>query len=140
MQILCFYHANCVSAVCAVTQGDNYATINVDPLAFPKEDGDINTMLIDYDLKVNLDDFGTMGAGIGNEFGHAYDSETNIWTVWYWADSSDNEFPYGEYDVHIIQQDEAGIHYFFSDTLILNSSISIFNVAFASVTVFFALM
>ena len=28
--------------------------------------------------------FGSMGAGIGWEFGHAYDAKTKTWSIWQW--------------------------------------------------------
>jgi len=51
---------------------------------------------------MNTDYFGTEGAGIGKEFGHAFDMDTNTWFVWHWADGTDNDFPEGDYDLFVI--------------------------------------
>ena len=32
----------------------------------------------------NTDDFSSQGAGIGWEFGHAFDIETKTWSIWHW--------------------------------------------------------
>ena len=117
-------------------------TWSVDPANFPEEDGEVDTADFGFTPEENSSTT-EGGAGIGNEFGHSYDEELLEWTVWQWnANSVSGDFTEAEYNVYVIQTDDAGVEYYFSTLVDISyaGATTMVSAAIASATVLYALI
>jgi hypothetical protein len=151
---LCFHPTESDAAICSILfgAGDMFASISIDNSVFQEEDGFIDFYNLEEGASEPL--FNTNasmslgGAGIGVEFGNSYDSDSNTWTAWHWADGGDNDFLEGEYDVYLIQTidtestDPIQSSYLFSDSveITFNGAITMASAAIAFTSVLYALI
>lgn len=146
---LCFNPTESNAAICSILfgAGDMFASISIDNSVLQEEDGFIDFSNLEEGASEPL--FNTNasmslgGAGIGVEFGNSYDSDSNTWSAWHWADGGDNDFLEGEYDVYLIQTDDTEStdpiqsSYLFSDSIEItyNGAIIMANAAIACTAV-----
>ena len=125
--------------LCAAT---DFTTLTVDSEFTIEDDGSIDLASVETTVLSNDDDFGEAGAGIGKEFGHAYDEETGVWTIWHYAGELSYNFEEGDYQVYVVQVDDESNTFVFSDTLdlVYNGASEMASVAIASATVLYALI
>lgn len=121
---------------------DDFATWSIDPSELPEEDGEIDVASLGWTVESNTDSV-EGGAGIGSEFGQALSEDATTWSIWQWnADSTSGDFEEGTYAVYVIQSDETGAEYIFSDELDVAylGATTMVSAAIASATALFALI
>ena len=125
--------------LCAAT---DFTTLTVDSELTVEEDGSIDLASVETTVLSNDSDFGEAGTGMGNEFAHAYDEDTGVWTFWHYADETGYSFIEDDYEVYVVQVDEESNTFVFSETLdlVYNGASKMASVAIASATVLYALI
>jgi hypothetical protein len=121
---------------------DGFATWSIDAAELPEEDGEIDVASLGWSVESNTDTV-EAGAGIGSEFGQALSDDATTWSIWQWnADSESEDFEEGAYDVYVIQTDDTGAQFFFSDELDIAylGATTMVSAAIASATALYALI